>query len=151
MVGSPMMMARGRGTSPAMRAARSWASNATRRRSISTESTISPAKRKLQSSNRRTSYHGQELAPSLAIVAEGAQHAAGHHGDVGLVHAARGHALVRRLDDHGDAARLQDLLQRVGDLGRELLLDLQAIGIGVDHAGELADADHAPVGQVADM
>ena len=100
---------------------------------------------------RRPTDHGQEFAARLAVVAEGAQHAAGHHGDVGLVHAARGHALVRRLDDDGDAARLQHFLQRVGDLRRELLLDLQAVGVGIDHAGELADADDAPVGQVADM
>ena len=71
--------------------------------------------------------------------------------DAGLVHAARGHALVRRLDHHGDAARLQHFLHGVGDLGRELLLDLQALGEGIDHARELADADHALVRQVADM
>jgi hypothetical protein len=63
----------------------------------------------------------------------------------------RSAALVRRLADDGHAARLQDLLQRVGDLRRQLLLDLQAMGIGIDHTGELADADHALVRQVADM
>src|SRR5882672_3420763 len=126
-------------------------SNATRRRSISTEPTISPAMIPFVYSDGRPTDHGQEFAAGLAVVAEGAQHAAGHHGDVGLVHAARGHALVRRLDDDGDATRLQDVLQGVGDLRRELLLDLQAVRIGVDHSGELADAYHALVRQIADM
>src|SRR5512139_3338966 len=126
-------------------------SNATRRRSISTEPTISPAMMLLDCLDRCPTDHGQEFASCLAIIAEGTQHAAGHHGDIGLVDAAGGHALVRRLDDDGDAARLQDFLQGVGDLRRELLLDLQAEGEGVDHAGELADADDAVVRQVADM
>src|SRR6202521_920071 len=38
----------------------------------------------------------QELAARRGIVAEGADHAAGHEPHAGLVHAARGHALVRR-------------------------------------------------------
>src|SRR5215510_12719691 len=80
-------------------------SNATRRRSISTEPTISPAMRLLVHSNGRPADHGQKFAPRLAVVAERAQHAAGHHGDVGLVHAPGSHALVRRLDDDGHAAR----------------------------------------------
>ena len=71
--------------------------------------------------------------------------------DAGLVHAARGHALVRRLDDHGDAARLQHLLQRVGDLRRQLLLDLQALGIDLDHARELVMPTTRLSRQVADV
>src|SRR5579885_3906952 len=43
--------------------------------------------------------HGEELPPRVRIGAEGAEHAARHHGDAGLVHAARRHALMRRLDD----------------------------------------------------
>src|SRR4030095_194091 len=75
-------------------------SNATRRRSISTEPTISPAMMLLDYLDGCPTDHGQEFASCLAIVAEGAQHAAGHHGDVGLVDAAGGHALVCSLDNH---------------------------------------------------
>ena len=42
-------------------------------------------------------------------------------------------------------------LDRVGDLDRELLLDLQAPREDVDHARELAEADHASVGKVRDV
>jgi len=69
----------------------------------------------------------------------------------GLMHAARRHALVRRLDDDRDALRLQHLLQRVRDLHRHLLLDLQALRIDVDEPRELRDADDAMARQVGDV
>src|SRR5262249_60727732 len=40
--------------------------------------------------------HGEELAARRLVVAEGAEHTARHHRDARLVHAARGHAVVRR-------------------------------------------------------
>src|SRR5690606_28199065 len=55
----------------------------------------------------RIADHRQELAAGRRVVAKDADHRAGHHGDAGLVDAARGHALVRALDDHGDALGLQ--------------------------------------------
>jgi len=67
------------------------------------------------------------------------------------VHAARGHALVRRLNHHRDAARLQHLQDRVGDLRRQLLLDLEALRISLHHPRQLADADDAAMRQVGDM
>jgi hypothetical protein len=67
------------------------------------------------------------------------------------VHAARGHALVAGIDHHRDAARLQHLLQGVGDLRRHLLLDLQPLGIAVEQPRQLADPDHAMVRQIGDV
>ena len=81
---------------------------------------------------------------------EGAQHAAGHHGGAGLVHAAGGHALVGRLDDHGDASRLQHLIEGIGDLHCHLFLDLQPAGIDIHEPGKLGDTDHPPAGEVGD-
>ena len=52
---------------------------------------------------------------------------------------------------HADPARLEHRGDAVGDLRGELLLHLQAPRIAVDHARELADADHLVGGQVADM
>src|SRR6185437_2821329 len=95
--------------------------------------------------------HRQHLASRAGVVAEGAEHPAGYHGHARLVDAARCHALVRRLDHHRDAARLQHVLNGVGDLRRQLLLDLQALGIGVHHPGELADADDAGARKVGDV
>ncbi len=55
------------------------------------------------------------------------------------------------LDHHPDARGLQDVLDRLGDLGGQLLLDLQPAGEAVDHPRQLGDAHH-PVGrQVADV
>ena len=68
-----------------------------------------------------------------------------------LAHAARRHALVLGLDQHGHAARAQRRLDGIGDLGRHGLLRLQALGEDLHHAGDLGDADDAAVGQVGDV
>lgn len=81
--------------------------------------------------------------PRQRIVAEAAQHAARGQIHVRLVHAPRGHAVMRRLYDHADALRLEDLVDRFGNLGGHLLLNLQPLGINLNDACELADADHA--------
>ena len=39
------------------------------------------------------------------------------------------------LNHHGDAARLKNLINRVGDLGCEMLLRLQAVCEDIDDAG----------------
>ena len=67
-------------------------------------------------------------------------HGAGDGARPGLADAAHGHAQVLALDDHDDAARLQDPHQGVGDLGGEPLLHLRALGVDVDQPGELATA-----------
>ena len=68
-----------------------------------------------------------------------------------LADAAVAHAEVARLDDHRHAVGAQRGVDRVGDLGCELLLDLQALGVDVDDARELGEPDHAAVGDVRDM
>src|SRR5271156_4712157 len=57
---------------------------------------------------------------------------------------------MRRLDHHGDAARLQDAFDRVGDLRGQALLDLEPFGINLDDAGQFGDADDPPVRNIAD-
>jgi hypothetical protein len=47
--------------------------------------------------------------------------------------------------------RLQHVLDALGDLRGHLLLHLEAARVGLDHARQLADADHLAVGQVADV
>src|SRR5215207_3694789 len=64
----------------------------------------------------RSSDGGQEFLTGGQIVAEGAEHAARDHRDSVLAHPAGGHAAMRRLHDHADAARLKDLVESVGDL-----------------------------------
>ena len=76
----------------------------------------------------------------VASVTENAQHPAGDEVGAALADAAVDHAMMRRLDDHGDAAGLQYLFDRVGDLRREPLLNLQPLGENLDHARELGNA-----------
>src|SRR5690606_15558473 len=71
------------------------------------------------------------------------------HAHAALVHAAGGHALVAAVDHHAHAVRRQRALDAAGDLCGHLLLHLEATGIGLDHARELADPHHLAVGQVA--
>ena len=56
-----------------------------------------------------------------------------------------------RLDDDADARRLQNVLDRFGDFGGELFLNLQAAREAVHDARELRNADDAIVRQIADM
>jgi hypothetical protein len=64
------------------------------------------------------------------------------------MHAARGHAVVRGLDDAANATRPQRVLDCVGKLRRQPLLDLQTLRAGLNDTGELADADHAVAGSI---
>ena len=93
----------------------------------------------------------QELLPRSRIVAEAAKHTACHHFDAVLVHAAGGYAGVRRLYHDGHSLRLQHRFDDVGDLRSQALLNLKALRIGVDDAGQLRNADDASPRQVADM
>jgi hypothetical protein len=93
----------------------------------------------------------QEFAAGAGIAAEAAGHAAGHHRDIALVHAAGGHALVHRVHHHSRPARLEHLGDAVGDLRGELFLHLKAPRITVDHPCQLADADDLIGRQVADV
>ena len=91
-------------------------------------------------------------SPRVAgMVPERAQHAAGDHGHAGAVHAARAHALVTGLQDHRDAVRLQHVVDGVGDLRSQALLDLQPARVHVHHPGQLADPHHATARQVGDV
>ena len=65
--------------------------------------------------------------------------------------AAQGHAQVLGLDDHTDTARGQVLLQPVGHLLGQPLLDLQVAGEQLEHPGELRQAQDPLAGQVADV
>lgn len=67
-----------------------------------------------------------------------------------LVYAARRHAMVRRLDDDADASGLENVLNRIGNLCGHLFLDLKTLGVDVNHARELADADDPTTRYISD-
>jgi hypothetical protein len=71
------------------------------------------------------------------IVAEHAGELGGHGRGAMLMHAAQCHALMLGLDHDGDAARLQDLVDRRDDIAGEPLLRLQAPRIDVEDTRKL--------------
>ena len=58
--------------------------------------------------------------------------------------------MVGRLDDHPDALGLQHMLDRVGDLSGQTLLDLESLGISLDYARQLGDANHTFIRHIGD-
>jgi hypothetical protein len=48
-----------------------------------------------------------------------------------------------RLEDHADTLRMEDLLNRIGNLGGWFSMNLQAFGMDIDDTGEFANADDA--------
>ena len=85
------------------------------------------------------------------MVAEHAEHPAGHHAYAGLVNAARGHALMRRLGTTADAVRLEHRVEAGRNFGGQFLLNLQSLRKHFDQPGQLGNADHAIAWQIADM
>ena len=85
----------------------------------------------------------EEARLLVRIVAEDAAELGRHGGRALLAHAAHRHAGVLGLEHHRDSARLERLLDRFDDLGRQRLLRLQAAGEGVDDPRELRQADDA--------
>src|SRR4051812_26149309 len=67
-----------------------------------------------------------------------------------LLHAAHHHAEMDAAHPDGDAARLEDLLDRVRDVVREMLLRLQPAHVYLDHARDLRRADDRLLRDVAD-
>ena len=93
----------------------------------------------------------QELVAGLVGLQEDAREGRCRGDGVGFLDAAHGHAGVHRLDDDRDAERLQGILDAVADLLRQALLDLQAAGIGLDHARDLGQAGDPPVRDIGHM
>src|SRR3954453_1561610 len=71
-------------------------------------------------------YERQELVPSLLAVAERPQHRARHRAGMLLLHTAHHHAEMSGLADHAHAQRIEDLLNRLRQVLRQPLLNLQA-------------------------
>ena len=85
------------------------------------------------------------------VVAKRAEHRARDGERVLLLDAAHRHAEVRGFADHRDAERIDLLADRLGDLVRHPLLDLQAAGKHVHEPRDLAEADDAVARNVRDV
>src|SRR6476659_883428 len=95
-------------------------------------------------------HHREEFLPDHRIFPETSQHATGDQIGALLINATSGHAMVGRLDYHANALRLQHVFDRVGDLSGHTLLDLKPLGIGLDYARQLGDADDTRIWHIGD-
>src|SRR5262249_982080 len=68
-----------------------------------------------------------------------------------LLDAPHEHAEMRGLDDHADALREERIVERLGDLSRQPLLDLEAAAEHLDEARQLREAKDLPVRNVRDV
>ena len=94
---------------------------------------------------------GHEFGADAGIGAEGAEDGGGDGDGVLFFDAAHHHAEVGAAHDDADALGAGDVLDGMGDLFGEALLDLEAAGEAIDDAGDLAEADDVAVGDVADV
>jgi hypothetical protein len=92
--------------------------------------------------------HAKEFLTGQGVVTKATQHTASNQVGAGLMDATSRHAVMLRLDDYPHALRPEDIVDGIGDLRRHLFLDLQALGIDVNHARQLGDAHHAAVWNV---
>src|SRR5208282_2197088 len=84
---------------------------------------------------------GQEFGSCFLFVAEAAKHGRGYRRRMLFLYAAHHHAEMPGLDDHADALGLDGVLDRLGDLRGQALLDLQAARKQFDEAGYFAQTD----------
>ena len=73
------------------------------------------------------------------------------HHRILLFHAAHHHAEMFCFHDNADATRLQTFHERVGDLDRELFLDLQSTSENIDNARDFGQANNFSVRNVSDV
>jgi hypothetical protein len=94
---------------------------------------------------------GEELGAGFLFLAETAEHRGSDGGRVLFFDATHHHAEVAGFDDDSDALGLDHFLDRLGDLGGEALLNLQATRKEFDEARDFAEADDTSVGDVGDV
>src|SRR4029453_10323816 len=92
-----------------------------------------------------------ELGPRLRPFTERPQHRRGDRFRVLLLHAAHQHTQVDRFHPPRHTARLERLVQRAGDLGRQPLLHLQTPTEHLDEPRNLGEADDLAIGQIGDV
>src|SRR5208282_6558638 len=88
---------------------------------------------------------GQEFGSGFLFVAEAAEHGRRYRRRMLFLDASHHHAEMPGLDDHADALGIDSVLDGLGDLRGQALLDLQAARESVDEARDFAQADHFSV------
>ena len=99
----------------------------------------------------RVSDHLHKLSAGSCVITKYPKHAACHHLDVGFIDTASSHALVLALDDNGNSARLQYLVNTIGNLCGQLLLNLQSFRVGLDNSNQLTNTDDFRAWNIGNM
>src|ERR1019366_6710387 len=89
-----------------------------------------------------SAHHAKELLTRAGVVTDHAEQTAGGRRGSKRIYAAQRHATVLGLDHHTHTLRLENVLNRFGNLGGEFLLNLQPTGEPVHHPRQLGDAHH---------
>src|SRR5271155_4544766 len=87
----------------------------------------------------------EEFGSGFFLAAEAAQHRRSDCGGMLFLYSAHHHTEMAGFDHHSHSLRVNGMLDGLGDLGGEALLDLQAARESVDEARDLAQADHFSV------
>src|SRR6266513_5982802 len=93
----------------------------------------------------------QKFVARVLILLEYAEHGTGNGDGVLFLYTAHDHAEMLRLDDDGDAARMDLFIDGFRDLRRQPFLNLQAAREHIHEALNLAQADDAAVRDVSDV
>src|SRR4051812_17363300 len=93
----------------------------------------------------------EEFRTRARVFLERAKEARRFHDRVLFFNAAHHRAKMFCLHDHANAERLQAFHQRVGNLNRELLLDLKSPRENIDNARDLRKSDHFSVRNISDV
>lgn len=91
------------------------------------------------------------LLPRLRTLSKPSKHTARRRHGRSLSNSPHDHAQMAALNDDGNTLRLKDLADGERNLLGETLLDLKTAGEHFGDAGELAEAEDAAVGDVADV
>ena len=93
----------------------------------------------------------QELRSGTGVGAKISEQLTRDHRHAKFMDATSRHTVMHAFYHHANALGLEHVLDTVGDLRGHAFLYLQAFGEGFDDPCQLADADHFPIGQIADM
>ena len=93
----------------------------------------------------------QEFRTGFLLIAEAAEHRRGYCRRVLLFYSAHHHAKVAGFNDNAHSLRFDGFLNRLGNLGSQPFLDLQAPGKDFDEPRNLAQANDFAFGNIGDV
>src|SRR5206468_9609657 len=93
----------------------------------------------------------EKFGTCTGVFFKSAQKTGSLHDRILFLNASHHHAKMFRFHYHGHARGLQAIHERLGDLGRKILLNLQTPREYIDNARHLGKANHLPVWKVSHM